>query len=128
MFANNSLAKIWSVSKTTDKYADVELSTSYKNKKTNAYEKDFEGYVRLIGKALSLNAGVGDIIKLTSVGCSRKYDKVSQRTFTNFVVFDAEMYKKSTNSPAHASNSDPAPFNADNGEITSSGDEEQLPF
>lgn len=93
MFANNNFAKVWKIfpkNKAEQRYTDVQLSTSRKDKKTNQYVTDFSGYVRMVGsaeeKAAELEAQ--DRIKLVQVGVSNSYDKEKKETKTQFVCFD----------------------------------------
>lgn len=51
-FRNGAYATVWGVEPgKTDRYQQVRLSTSRKNKKTGQFEQDFSGFCRFIGNA-----------------------------------------------------------------------------
>lgn len=93
-FRTGAYAKIWEL-KTSDRgtYTDARISTSHKRKDTGEYEQDFGGYVRLIGEAHQMAAGlkVGDSIRLGDVAATQTYNKQQGRTYTNFQVFTFEI-------------------------------------
>lgn len=93
-FRNGAIATVWKVKEPSegDKFRDVQISTSRKNKKTDKYESDFSGYVRFVGKAIE---GVDefkekDRIVLKNVDVNRRYDKEKEKEYVNFTVFDWE--------------------------------------
>ena len=89
-FRNNSYATIWEV-KPSANYTDVRLSTSHKKPNTNPaeYETDFSGYVRFIGDAHKMAAGLRqrDRIKLDEVAATNTYNKEKNITYYNFQCY-----------------------------------------
>lgn len=87
-FRNNSYATVWEI-KPNANYTDVRLSTSHKNKQTGEYETDFSNYVRFIGDAHKMAAGLKerDRIHLDEVACTNQYNKEKRTTYYNFQVF-----------------------------------------
>lgn len=95
MFANNNYAKVWKIypkEKKDQKYTQVQLSTSRKNKQTNQYTTDFSDYVRMVGKAEEKAAELEaqDRIKLVTTGVTNSYNKEQKKTYYQFVCFDFE--------------------------------------
>ena len=92
MFSVNSWAKIWEIKEIKDKYSEIRISTSVKDKATEKYEQDFGAFVRLVGQAHQqmqyLNNG--DRFKILRCGVTNKYDKESKKTYTNYVIFEIE--------------------------------------
>lgn len=91
MFSVGSYAKVWEVKRSAEKYIDLRISTSKKDKDGN-YEQDFGGFVRLIGKARSEGEylNVGDSFKILRCGVENHYDKEKKQTFTNYIIFELE--------------------------------------
>lgn len=119
-FRNNSFATVWEV-KPSAHYTDVRLSTSRKNKQTGEYETDFSGFVRFIGDAHRMAAGLKqrDRIKLDEVACTNQYVKEKNTTYHNFQCFAFE--------PADSLQS--RPMDNDNPAAIPAGvTEEELPF
>lgn len=101
-FKNSAVATIWKIkdSDGENRFRDVQISTSRKNKKTGEFESDFSGYVRFVANAVVgvENLKEKDRIVLKNVDVSRKYDKKKGKEFVNFTVFEWEMAeKKSSN-------------------------------
>ena len=91
MFANGAYARLWEVKRVAEKYSDVRISTS-KKQEDGSYKDDFSGFVRMIGKAhKALNyINEQDSFKIISCGVESRYDRETKKTFTNFLIFDAE--------------------------------------
>lgn len=89
-FRKDAYATIWELDR-KEKFTNVKLSTSRKNKETGQYKDDFSGYVRFIGKAhdLAANLQVRDRIQIDSCDVTTNYDKEKEKRYTNFLVFDA---------------------------------------
>ena len=130
MFKNNAYATIWDIDKTThktvevaDKYAEIAITTSYKNKAQNKYETDFSARVRLYGaafeKAKGLNFIEGDRIQLKEVGVSNKYDKIKKKMYVNYQCYDFEIAEQQDKKPGKVTIED-SPI----GDL----DSEELPF
>ena len=93
---NGSKLSIWEVKK-CGKYTDIQASTRKKNNKTNEWETDFSGYIRLVGNANTKATDFPDgklqnpiKIEVGGFEVTQKYSKEHQKTFTNFVMYDFE--------------------------------------
>ena len=97
MFSAGSYAKIWEIKEIKDKYSDIRISTSAKDKKTEEYYQDFGAFVRLVGQAHAqleyLNTG--DKFKIVRCGVTNKYDKEKKVTYTDYVIFELELPEQS---------------------------------
>lgn len=96
-----SYATIWSV-EDKGNWSNVRLSTSRKNKQTDAYEQDFGGFVRFIGDAHK-NAGSlaeRDRIKFGEVEVTNTYNKEKNVTYTNVACFTFEKAESNASSQA----------------------------
>lgn len=91
-FRNGAYATIWEVKEGKGNYADVRISISKKNKQTNEYENDFNGFVRFIGDAGKKVQSYKekDRVKLGDCDVTNHYDKEKKVTYTNCVVFSFE--------------------------------------
>lgn len=91
-FSVGSFAKIWEIKEIKDKYSDIRISTSVKNKTTEQYEQDFGGFVRLVGQAHQQlkYLSEGDRFKILKCTATNKYDKDKKQTFYNFLIFEIE--------------------------------------
>jgi len=109
-FRNNAIATIWKVKESNgeNRFRDVQISTSRKNRKTGEYESDFSGFVRFVGNAMTGVEALKekDRIVLKNVDVSRKYDKEKKKEFVHFIVFDWEPYSNKTNSQKNQSDQD----------------------
>ena len=92
MFSVGSYAKIWEIKEIKDKYSDIRISTSYKNKTTEKYEQDFGAFVRLVGQAHQQMQYLseGDKFQIKRCGVTNKYDKDKKVTYTDYVIFEIE--------------------------------------
>ena len=90
MFSVNSWAKIWEIKAINDKYSDIRISTSQKDKATEKYEQDFGAFVRMVGQAHQQvqYLSEGDRFKILKCGVTNKYDKEKKTTYTNYVIFE----------------------------------------
>ncbi len=91
-FRNGAYATIWEVKEGKGNYADVRISISKKNKQTNEYETDFNGFVRFIGDSGKKvkNYKEKDRVKLGDCDVTNHYDKEKNITYTNCAVFSFE--------------------------------------
>lgn len=97
-FREGAFATVWEVTDQGSSFSKVRLSTSRKDKKTDEYVTDFNGFVSLIGNANSkvdmINDAIGDDgrcrIKLGACDVSNKYDKDAGREYVNYALFDFE--------------------------------------
>lgn len=122
MFSNGSYLKIWEEKRASDKYADVRATTSRKNA-NGEYEQDFNGFVRLAGKAFTQykNAGDKPSLKIARCGVTQTYDKDKKTNFTNFLVFE---FEDGGNTTSNNGSSKPAQAAS----VPDSLDDEELPF
>lgn len=90
MFANGSYAKLWEIKSIGEKFSDVRISTSVKNKKTDEYEQDFGSFVRMVGQAHKQMEYLkdGDRFQIVRCGVTNKYDKEKKVTYWNCVIFE----------------------------------------
>lgn len=115
-------AKMWSI-KFNQKYADVRISISRKNKQTNEYETEFARYVRFIGHAYQRLCNIyptlnfvqttnqnGDVIceapknnggkanpptiRLRNVDVTNKYDKEKKTEYVNCLVYEFDLVEE----------------------------------
>lgn len=115
-------AKMWSI-KFNQKYADVRISISRKNKQTNEYETEFARYVRFIGHAFQRLCNIyptlnfvqttnqnGDVIceapknnegksnpptiRLRNVDVTNKYDKEKKTEYVNCLVYEFDLVEE----------------------------------
>lgn len=97
-FREGAFATVWEVTDQGSSFSKVRLSTSRKDKKTDEYVTDFNGFVSLIGNANNkvdmINDALGDNgrcrIKLGACDVSNKYDKEAGREYVNYALFDFE--------------------------------------
>lgn len=92
MFSAGSFAKLWEIRKREEKYTDIRISTSRKNKDTGEYEQDFGDFARLVGKAheAAEDLNDGDRFKIIKCGVENRYNKEKKVTYYNFVIFEIE--------------------------------------
>lgn len=92
MFSAGSYAKIWEIKDRKDKYTDIRISTSKKDRSTGKYSQDFGGFVRMVGQAhdAMLHLEEGDSFKIIRCGVENSYNKEKKVTYNNFVIFEAE--------------------------------------
>ena len=93
MFANGYYAKIWQIKEIKDKYSEIRISISTKNKNTNEYEQQFGGFVRMCGQAHQQMSYLneGDRFKIVRCGVTNHYDKEKNTTYTNYLIFEIEL-------------------------------------
>ncbi len=93
-FRQGGCMSVWSTEESkSGNTTKVRLSSSRKNKTTNEYEQDFSGFCTFIGKAhnMAKNLRPRDRIKLLECDVGTNYDKVKQKEYVNYKVFDFEM-------------------------------------
>lgn len=123
-FRSNAYATVWET-KPSAKYTDVRLSCSSKNKTTGQYESDFSGFVRFIGDAHKMAAGLKtkDRIQLGEVSCTNTYSKENKTTYYNFQCFS---FTPAEN--GHASTAQSTPTRQVYRPEVNPGADEELPF
>jgi hypothetical protein len=130
-FANGKIAKIWEI-RPQDKYSEVKISTSKKNKDTDEYEQDFSAFVRFIGKAHEKCQSLkGDeMIKLLEVEVTNKYVKDKNKSYYNCVCFNFDLFDNSNKGTSKTKddgeNTKPATDNENHPPLYD--DEDKLPF
>lgn len=92
MFSAGSYARIWDIKAKHDKYTEVRISTSKKDKSTGEYTQDFGGFVRMVGQAHEAmdHLEEKDSFKIVRCGVENHYDKEKKVTYNNFVIFEIE--------------------------------------
>lgn len=86
-------ARVWNVTK-KEKYSEVRLSTSKKDKNSGKYKQDFNhNFVRFVGKAhrdiSELNIPEkGMSIQILDGETTNEYNKEKDVTYTNYMVYD----------------------------------------
>ena len=102
-FGNGQFMKIWEVVD-KDNYAEVSVSSSKKNKKTNEYETDFSSkYVRFVGNAYKQRPMKDQRIKITDCSVQNVYYKNGEKQYLKnpyYVVFAYELQQDANNAPA----------------------------
>ena len=93
MFTNGSYAKVWQIKEIKDRYSEIRISTSTKNKDTGKYEQDFGGFVRMCGQAHQQTSYLneGDRFKIVRCGVTNQYSKEKNTTYTNYLIFEIEL-------------------------------------
>lgn len=89
MFSDRSYAKVWQILDRKAKYTKAKISTNRKDM-NGQYQTDFSSVVKLIGKAHTANVQEGDRIRILSCGVTNSYNKETQTTYTDFLIFDLE--------------------------------------
>lgn len=93
-FRKDGYATVWEVKPVSDFNTRVRLSTVRKNRDTGEYEQDFSGFVRFVGSANAKSAlGLKrkDHIKIGDCDVTTRYDKKTQKEYTNYTVFNFQM-------------------------------------
>jgi hypothetical protein len=90
-FRTGAYAKVWTV-EDKGNVTKVKLSTSKKNKQTDAYETDFSGFVNFVGTAhkAASNLKDGDRIKIGDCDVTSSYNAEKKITYTNYAIFSYE--------------------------------------
>lgn len=115
-FRQNAYAKVWSV-EDKGKYHSANISISRKDQETGEYRKEFNGFVRLLGKAHTQAQFLerGDIIKIIGCDVTNRYDKEKEKNYVNYLVYEFEQSSRKENMS----------FVEDGSELD---DDENLPF
>ena len=123
MFSDRSYAKVWQILDRKAKYTKAKISTNRKDM-DGQYQTDFSSVVKLIGKAHTANVQEGDRIRILSCSVTNSYNKETQTTYTDFLIFDLE---KVGSAPAAAPTITPQPSLLEDMDLPSV-DEADLPF
>ena len=105
-FHEGAFATGWGITNQGDNFSKVRLSIRRKDKKSDEYVTDFNGFVGLVGEAnkklglidSALSSGDRCRIKIGACDVSNKYNKDEEREYTNFTMFDFEMSDGATQS------------------------------
>lgn len=100
-FRVGSHAQIWGITQKetrTGELTTLNITINKRNKDGN-YVKDFSGFATLWGKAAEKANSIAerDVIKLLEVDVSTNYVKASGKNYTNFNIYDFEVFKKAEN-------------------------------
>lgn len=140
-FHTGAYATVWEIKETGSKFSKIRISTSRKDKESDEYVTDFNGFVSMVGDANkninlisdALEGGGRCRIKIGSCDVSNRYDKEAGREYTNFAMFDFEMADGSKDSGKSAGK--PAKKKQQKGKPASpladeesDDDDENLPF
>ena len=98
-FHTGAYATVWEITETGSKFSKIRISTSRKDKESDEYVTDFNGFVSMVGDANkninlisdALEGGGRCRIKIGSCDVSNRYDKEAGREYTIFAMFDFEM-------------------------------------
>ena len=140
-FHEGAFATVWEITNQGDNFSKVRLSISRKDKKSDEYVTDFNGFVGLVGEAnkklglidSALSSGDRCRIKIGACDVTNKYNKDEGREYTNFTMFDFEMSDGATQSD----NKKPAKTTKKKAQVkpaaladeeSSEEDDENLPF
>lgn len=128
-FRTGAYATIWQVKQGTGNYIDVRLSTSKKNKQTDQYETDFNGYVRFIGTAKQNAEKLKekDRIRIGECETTNHYDKEKNVTYTNYAIFTFEQVDSISGNNGNGTGNNSAKPN-DFVNVPDATIEEELPF
>ena len=93
-FRQGSYAKIWKI-EDKGNYFIAQISISKKKQNSDEYITEFQGFARLVGDAhesgKSLQIGTkGASVKIASCDVTTNYDKKTEKTYTNYVIFGFE--------------------------------------
>ena len=103
-FREGAYATVWEISKQEETYSRIRLSTSRKDKRTDEFVTDFNGYVTLLGDAHKkidrIAAALEDNercrIRLGAGDVSNRYDKDQEKQWYNIALFDFELVSSSS--------------------------------
>lgn len=90
-FRPGAYATVWSV-EDKGNYTDARITISRKDKSTDKYKEEFQGYVRLVGQAHQEASVLQERsrIKINACDVTTFYSKEKQRSYTTFVIFEFE--------------------------------------
>lgn len=90
-FRKDSYATVWET-KNKGNYHEARITISRKDKVSDKYIQDFNGWVRMIGTAHTLANDLNpeDRIKLGNIDVTNNYNKETKVTYTNFLIFSFE--------------------------------------
>lgn len=127
-------ARVWKVTK-KEKYSEVRLSTSKKDKNSGEYKQDFNhNFVRFVGKAhrdiSELNVPEkGTSIQILDCETTNEYNKEKDVTYTNYMVYDFTTAEQGGgNNNASQKSSAPATQKATAKPRPVEDDSDELPF
>lgn len=93
--------KVWKIER-FEKYTKVQGSTSRKNKETDTYETDWNGFLNFAGQAHTEIAKYkeNDRVKIEEFEVKNKYDKEKKQTSTYYSVFKISDANNNATQPA----------------------------
>lgn len=92
-FRNGAYATVWDIRPRSDSMTSLRVSISQKKRDSEEYEQTFGGYISVLGTSAATQAAklsIRDRIKLGDVDVTNRYDKESNKEYTNFNVFSFE--------------------------------------
>lgn len=101
-FRNGATAKVWDVYPVSDTMTKLKLSVNRKNKQTNEYEKEWDGFAVVVGTAAARQAAKlsrGDSIKLGDVDVTRRYSKEEEKEYINWKIFSFTLAEAPSRDP-----------------------------
>lgn len=125
----NGRAKVWEKD-VHEKYTDVKVTTSKKDKRTDEWETDFSRKVRFIGhahtKARDLNEKDSIIIK--ELEYTYKWDNEQKRAYDRVIVWDFDLADASNHADTSSMANEAKVIDADFLAVPDNADSEGLPF
>ena len=107
-FHNGCILKVWKITRREAKYTDLQCSASSKDK-NGKYQKDWNGFVRLLGKAFEETDVIVDkmadedgcLIKMISGDVKTNY--TGGKNYTNYTCFECEVLSGNVENTPQAS-------------------------
>lgn len=129
-FRSGSYARIWKVDNKGN-YSTCSMTINKKDKESGEYVTEFQdGFVRLVGQAhkfvseneIPEKGGLG--VRLGDCDTTRRYDSKTEKTYTNFTVFNfKEDDAKDETSKKKANKTKQKPV-----DVAANDDDDELPF
>lgn len=92
----NAFATVWETRERNGRI-EARMSTSYRNRETNAYITDWSEWMTLYGEAKRLTElPARSRIKIGDFDVTNKYDKDKQKMYTNYRLFSFETVTSKT--------------------------------
>jgi hypothetical protein len=111
-FKVGAIATVWKVNE-KEKYSNIQISTSRKDRNTNEYKTDFSGFVNLVGEAHHKVNQLSEKTRIKILDCevtNDGYDKEKKAPTPNrFVIWNFELFNinAKTNKAVEDPDSDP---------------------
>lgn len=124
--------KVWEGEQKDQKgfrFFSARASTSTRKDQNSPWETDWSGFVTFVGGAMDkiMNASIpesgGLSIIVTSAAVKSKYDKANNKTYTNYVVYDFDLFGSESGPSAKTSNK-----SSSKAAQPAADDDQELPF